>query len=324
MIDRWPEVGIARLIAQRHGFVPGESLLDLVRIYADVDFLHIPVQQVDGVSLHLKAKGRRPSIIVNSQIADTRAKFTLAHEFGHVLIPWHSGTIFSYSDSEKKTEGADNAYWEMEAEANRFAAELLMPREWLRAQVLEHQDPAHVLRVVLNLCGTSMAAAIIALNNALPPGYVYARTDDEGLVSNSMSSHGTYVKPFALGEKFAGSTRARESSACYNLNFKGTHHWLHYDSEKVPETVVDERPWRTIFDEIISDTNAVALQANIKHSINAIISTCNTKDISAQAFFTAVRQRMAGRDEVYDLILAHPLFNVFLQKKVAEFISRRT
>lgn len=323
MIDRWPEVGIARLIAERHDFEPGERLLDLVTTYADVDFLPIPVQQVDGVSLHLKARGRRPSIIVNSQIAETRAKFTLAHEFGHVIIPWHSGTIFSYSDSEKQTEGADIAYWEMEAEANRFAAELLMPRDWLRAQVLAQQDPTEVVRLTLNLCGTSMAAATIALNNALPPGYVYARTDDEGLVSASISSQGTYVKPFTQGERLSNSARMEESSAYYSMDFKGIHHWLYFDGENMPELIVDERPWREIFDEIIRDTDAIALQQNIKHSVNAIISACNTKGTSTAVFFTNVRHRMAGRTEVYDRILTHPLFNVFLQKKVAELISRR-
>ncbi|WP_133988866.1 ImmA/IrrE family metallo-endopeptidase [Janthinobacterium sp. 75] len=323
MIDRWPEVAIARLIAERHGFTPGESLLDLVSVYADVDFLPIPVQQVDGVSLHLKAKLRRPSIIVNSQIAATRAKFTLAHEFGHVLIPWHSGTIFSYSDSVKHTEDADNAYWEMEAEANRFAAELLMPRDWLRDQILTQKDPTSVIRMTLDLCGTSMAAATIALNNALPPGYVYARTNDEGLVATSISSQGTLVRPFAQGEKFAGSVRVEESSACYSMDFKGTHHWLYFGEENVPDQIADERPWREIFDEIIQDTDAIAIQENIKHSVNAIISACNKKDTSAALFFTNVRHRMAGRTEVYDKILTHPLFNVFLQKKVSDLISRR-
>jgi hypothetical protein len=324
LTEGWPEVSIARLIAERHGFAPGDSLLDLVRIYADVDYLPIPVQQVDGVSLHLKVKDRRPSIIVNSRIAETRAKFTLAHEFGHVIIPWHSGTIFSFSDSEKQAEGADMAYWEMEAEANRFAAELLMPREWLRSKVIEYRDPAHVLRMALDLCGTSMAAATIALNNALPPGYVYACTDAEGLVTGSTSSRGTLVKAFSNGERFADSMRVQESSALYSMDFKGTHHWLHFDGGEIPEPVVDERPWREILDQIIAETDAVALQANIKHSVNAIIAACNRQDTSTQFFFTSVRQRMTGRTEVYDRILAHPLFNAFLHKKVTELISRRS
>lgn len=310
-------------MSARHGFEPGDDLRDLISIYADVDFLPIPVQKVDGVSLHLKAKGRRPSIIVNSQIAQTRAQFTLAHEFGHVLIPWHSGTIFSYSGTEQHTEDADIAYWEMEAEANRFASELLMPREWLRSKLVDSRDPALVLQLALELCGTSMAATTIALNNALPPGYVYARVDEQGFVINSLSSPGTFARPFAEGQKFEGSTLLRESSLRFNMEFKGSHNWLFYAPAEMPEVQEDSRPWRVIFDEIIEETGALKLQANIKHSVNAVISTCNDGKSSPEAFFSSVRQRMTGRTEVYDKILTHRLFNIFLKKKIEEFIYRR-
>lgn len=137
-----PEVEIASLIASRHKYLPGSDLSSLVEEYADVEHRAIPVPNVDGVSLHLKVKGRRPSIIVNSHIAQTRQRFTLAHEFGHVLIPWHIGTIFSFSSADGHTDGADQAYWEMEAKANRFAAELLMPQQWLKALHEEKKNPA--------------------------------------------------------------------------------------------------------------------------------------------------------------------------------------
>jgi Zn-dependent peptidase ImmA (M78 family) len=323
LTDRYPEVEIARLIQKRHDFAPGSNLLELVKQYAEVDYLPIPVDKVDGVSLHLKVNGRRPSIIVNSHIPDTRAKFTLAHEFGHVVIPWHIGTIFSFTDSEKHTEGADMAYWEMEAEANRFAAELLMPKQWLNSLVIEHQDPTVVAKLALDLCGTSMAAITIALNNALPAGYLYARTEADGIVSYSMCSPGTFIKPFNQGDQIEGSSRMDECSAWYVLEFKGSHHWMYFNTETPLELITDEREWRLIFDEIIADTGAEALQANIKHSVNAIISSANKKENTAEAFLAAVRYKMAGRDDVYERILAHPLFNVFVQKKIAEFIQRR-
>ena len=118
------EAALARHIAERHNFLPGNDLRALVQEYADVEVLAFPVDTVDGISLYLKVPDRRPNILLNLNIPDTRRKFTLAHEFGHVIIPWHFGTIFSNIDKYKSS--VDIAYREMEAEANRFAAELLM------------------------------------------------------------------------------------------------------------------------------------------------------------------------------------------------------
>lgn len=324
MIDRYPEVEIARLIQKRHGFVPGSDLLELVKQYADVDFLPIPVDKVDGVSLNLKVKGRRPSIIVNSHIPETRAKFTLAHEFGHVLIPWHGGTIFSFTDSEKHTEGADMAYWEMEAEANRFAAELLMPQQWLRSVHEDKGNPAHTAKKALRLCGTSMQAVIIAVNNSLPPGYVYASLDSTGHVINSASSKGTVVAPLEAGSYFEDSAQFKECADCFEYEFKNVrHNWLSFEAEQDFELIVDARPWREILDEIVAATDAESLQANIKASLNAIVASSNKSDCSPRAFYASVRQNLAGRGRPYDNILEHPMFNSYLVKRIEDLISRR-
>lgn len=289
-----------------------------------MEFLPIPVQKVDGVSLHLKVGGRRPSIIVNSQIAETRQRFTLAHEFGHVLIPWHSGTIFSFTDGEMHTEGADQAYWEMEAEANRFAAELLMPQHWLKELYREKKNPASMAKQVRTLCGTSIQAAIIAINKCLPPGYIYAAVDDDDRVMSSTSSRGTYVKPIKEGRSFEQSAQLAECKQCFEYEFRGVrHNWLLFEAEQDLDAPIDARPWREILDEIISDTDAEDIQANIKASLNAIVGSTNNPEYSAEAFFAAVRQKLAGRGRPYDEILGHSKFNSYLIKRIKDLIERR-
>ena len=196
-------------------------MLELVKHYADVEFLPIPLEKVDGVSLHLKVRGVRPSIIVNSQIPRTRRRFTLAHEFGHVLIPWHSGTIFSFTDGERHTEGADQAYWEMEAEANRFAAELLMPQHWLQGLHEEQENPAYTAQQARKLCGTSMQAVVIAVNNSLPPGYVYAAINDDDEVTSSTSSRGTHVPALKIGKILEDSSQFEECDSYFKYEHRG-------------------------------------------------------------------------------------------------------
>lgn len=324
MTDRYPEIEIARLIQKRHDFVPGSDLLELVKQYAEVEFLPIPVDKVDGVSLHLKVKGRRPSIIVNSHTPKTRAQFTLAHEFGHVLIPWHRGTIFSFTASGRHTEGADMAYWEMEAEANRFAAELLMPQEWLRSIHEEIGNPAHTAKKVLNLCGTSMQAVVIAVNNSLPPGYVYASLDSTGHVVSAASSKGTLVSPPEPGTFFDDSSQFNECKDCFAYDFKNVrHNWLSFEAEQDFEMIVDVRPWREILDEIVAATGSESIQGNIKASLNAIVASSNRSDYSPNAFYASVRQKLAGRGLPYENILKHPLFDSYLVKRIEDLISRR-
>jgi Zn-dependent peptidase ImmA (M78 family) len=325
LIERWPEVEIARRITERHNYTPGSGLLELVQQYADVEFLPIPVHNVDGVSLHLKIKGMRPSIIVNSGIADTRQTFTLAHEFGHVLIPWHAGTIFSFTDGEIHTEGADQAYWEMEAEANRFAAELLMPQHWLHSLHLEHKNPAYTAEHVRKLCGTSMQAVVIAVNKSLPPGYVYASVDEEGAVVTSSSSRGTYAPKLKLGQILSKSSQLAECKEWFEYEFRGVKHcWLSFEAEKDLESVIDPRPWREILEEILVDTDAVSSQANIKMSLNAIVASTNNPEYSAKSFFAAVRQKLAGRGRPYEQILQHPKFNSYLIKRIEDLMGRRS
>ena len=68
-----------------------------------------PVSQ-DGVSL--TAEGRRPVVILSERLPADRERMTVLHEFGHVVM---HGLVAASGDAE------------IEAEATRFAAELLMP-----------------------------------------------------------------------------------------------------------------------------------------------------------------------------------------------------
>lgn len=60
-----------------------------------------------------------------------RQRFTAAHELGHAVL--HRAAMGRYVADAVITEGDDGAS-EMEREANRFAAELLMPEEVCRAR----------------------------------------------------------------------------------------------------------------------------------------------------------------------------------------------
>lgn len=57
-----------------------------------------------------------------------RQRFTIGHELGHYLLPWHRQTSFNCTADDILS--STNKSWEREA--NQFSAELLMPAELLK------------------------------------------------------------------------------------------------------------------------------------------------------------------------------------------------
>lgn len=78
-----------------------------------------------------------PLIAVNSSHPGTRQRFTIAHELGHLSLHDMQTFVdrdFVFRRDQKAASGNDRE----EIQANMFAAELLMPREWLVEDAGEH------------------------------------------------------------------------------------------------------------------------------------------------------------------------------------------
>lgn len=68
-------------------------------------------------------------IFYKAGVREERRRFTVAHELGHFLIPSHDGNR-QCTTADLRESRRDNEHRRREAEANRFAAGLLMPRDW--------------------------------------------------------------------------------------------------------------------------------------------------------------------------------------------------
>ena len=93
-------------------------------------------------------------ILYNGNSPQRRQKFSIAHELGHFLSPWHrpaDGMEFmcSSQDMSRFGEKVEDRAARMEVEANQFAAELLLPRKLLHRDIrrLAGIDLEHVLRI---------------------------------------------------------------------------------------------------------------------------------------------------------------------------------
>jgi Zn-dependent peptidase ImmA (M78 family) len=79
---------------------------------------------------------------VNSSHAPNRQRFTVAHEIGHLVL--HKGQHVYVDSFEGRVNWRDGAWDAVEAEANAFAAELLMPRAFIDRAVAKAMEDVAV------------------------------------------------------------------------------------------------------------------------------------------------------------------------------------
>lgn len=95
-----------------------------------------PEKLEDTVSGMLVMKENKAVIVVNSNHPKNRQRFTMAHELGHYLLHRKYANVFFdeslvFFRDDQSSEGKKY----QEIEANRFAAELLMPESFLKKQL---------------------------------------------------------------------------------------------------------------------------------------------------------------------------------------------
>lgn len=121
-----------------------EPPVDIEAVARQQGVLLTSASDKDDISGFLLCSPGSPAVIgVNASHRRVRQRFTIAHELGHLLL--HGKTelhvdrlVVRMRDRQDRDGGNED-----EMEANRFAAEILMPGEFLRAD-LENLGPVSV------------------------------------------------------------------------------------------------------------------------------------------------------------------------------------
>lgn len=296
---------------------------NILENYADVIEVEFPEKiNIDAVCLYLKIPGKRAKVFMDSNVATIRKRFTEAHELGHILIPWHIGTIFD--DINSFSDIYD--IMDRETEANQFAAELLMPSEEILKLINSNADLSSVHVAVCELCKVSAQAAAIQLANLLQPRIVYACTSADGIVEFSGRTDGTTVPPpkksNSLNENYYKFVDAYFSEQYKNK----TLHWWIFPSEK-KITAKDNRQWREVLNDIIKDLNVPEEEINhFKQSFNGIISMINSRmkrnnTRTVDAMVAEGKLRLTDPQELFG-ICDHPDLEQLLLKKAEDLINK--
>lgn len=165
------EEKVAGLIRSRHQLTPPVNILELASQYASIEEDTPPVN-CDALLVRYPKGHRRPLIILNksTNTRETRKRFTLAHEVGHIVIPGHDGMSVCHIDED--TVQVTGNVGTTEGEAHRFASELLMPTTWVRQVFEEQRLIENTFHYIAKTAEVSYSATKIKLLKILPPGYV--------------------------------------------------------------------------------------------------------------------------------------------------------
>lgn len=129
--------------------------------YSIADEMDIVVEDMDleNVSGILFKAGDRKKIGIKKDMNPMRKRFTLAHELGHNEIPTHKNAKYECSEDYLNPFLKYNS--SIEQEANRFAAELLMPTRLFKPLVYQFKPEFSDLDELSDICDASLTATAI-------------------------------------------------------------------------------------------------------------------------------------------------------------------
>ena len=120
---------------------------------------YVTYEPLTGAEARIVGNRDKAFITVNSRSLRSRQRFSIGHELGHWM--WHRGRMALACSSEiqdRKWSGADR-----EVTANKFAADLLMPKEMFRARAQHKPATLQTVSELADQFQASLTATVIRL-----------------------------------------------------------------------------------------------------------------------------------------------------------------
>lgn len=310
------EAKAAERLVSKYALEPPVDIWGLAREFAEVEVDSIPTQ-CDGLVVGLDR--RRPLVLIDDTQHETRQRFTLAHELGHILLPWHVGDFVCDTHEGDWSARAD------EPEANRFAAELLIPGAWLRDLVAARSDDqVGPLTNTVLAAGVSTWVACFRLAEALPAGHVYAVTNPAGEVLVSGQSDLTSSEVPERGEKLHRERLDRFASQVEKVQM-GTRTitwWSFRTSEGTVSAPAGDA--REVLRELAERHATPSLSVrSIQQSFGGIIGVANDRAkregvTDAAGLYARFKSRFVKDRKLPSEMLEDPDFDIWLRMRASE------
>lgn len=315
---------VARQLADELDLSPPFDIERVASRVATVVDEDIPTH-ADVIVLHAPTPGRLPRLVVDRSLQRSaeRRRFAIAHGLGHVLLGWHAlGTPCDVSD--RPSELPVTAHDLVEGEANAFARELLMPAAWISSfEALE--EPALLIGQVAERAGVSAMPAARAVALLLPPGHVWAVTDQWSRVLDAGRSPGTRICFPHPGDELEGAAFARHAKERHRSEHHGCAIWVWRFDAGAEDVLPRDRTARGVAVDIardlgLGDAGATTLAARIDGIAGWANEQLGTASIDGMRRVLAERAVSSPELSQYS---AHPEFAHMLDAKATELVAKR-
>ena len=309
-----PEENLARRFVELHDLTPPVDIFQLAQQYAKVTWVDWPCDS-DAITVDLVSP-TGPRMFIGATGKRWRERFTVAHELGHVLLPWHYQLIACHPRADI---GNPNSFTR-EREASTFASGVLLPDRYIRPVVESTQVVSEWLEAVA-AAEISAAAGILGLTDRiLPPGIAFVVSG----VDRPFMSRGT-TPPVRFGATNAAGVWERTAVASGKVRHQNRDvGWYRFvDYEEMPEAV-DPRPISQILaDAIMHSKGNPVDKLRWTASVNGVFGAA---DLAAtlkgypNTAYNKLLCRFKSKPELAPL-LAESDFRIFLASKVRQLTT---
>lgn len=316
-------VNLATLLVERYSLCPPVKIEEVAARFATVEKVEMPQNlNVDGACIGLKTKS--PTIIANTRgRSEVRIRFTIAHELGHLLLPWHVGDFL-----DKSLDSYEIGMYEREA--NLFAAEILAPTKWAKCffaeQDTDHDELLTQIRKFATAAEVSKYTAFFRFISVANPGYLFAFIDNDGKVTRQGKSPGTSAslpKLIKFPQQVVFENLASELCMDAHWDDKRVCVWR-VDSELKLVDPTTGMTWKELRDYIIDDVFPMESRRTLlRSSMSGVIAAANGqyKGSSLEALNSVIWQRLANKARErpeYKRFIEHPLAKEMVSKWIQD------
>jgi hypothetical protein len=315
----FPEARYAELFSAEHGLTPPIDIEEVLSPYADIELDDLP-GTADAVLL--RRESRKSLIVVSRKLTASRFRFTLTHELGHLVLPWQVGSAFCHPNATYVT--SRNLHQEVEAQANRFATELLIPRDWALAELGKRGDDlAERIVNIAQKAGVSPITASLTLGSCFPFPAATCIVDSAG---NAQYSTATSDLPIKKDVRWWSELSTQRIGAVVTSKKFGRYLLFAITFDDASPKLL-RRPAhqaREILGEIL-DTVPVADRASLMHTVAGIVGASNSMapaGASPSELLTRLQRRFFGRTEL-TAVTEHRRFREYLRARAFELRDKK-
>jgi hypothetical protein len=252
--SRPPWRKLAGLVQHRTSATVPIDPLAVATEFADIERADWREESVDGITIN--CSDLRPQIFYRGDPSDLRTRFTIAHELGHAVIPWHTGSAECAMPMPHYPRSIT------EREADEFAAELLIPTDWLRHAIRIHNADLDLVLADIAQAKASATASIIALATVLPIGWALQMNN------NAVSATHDYGRQLSRRE----ADRIAPASGLVQLHEQSVRWWRLFELVPIPEIPDDKEIAYTCFERAYADLgHATRTMKSIDGSVSAVL-----------------------------------------------------